>query len=163
MNVVCILRSEILSMLHSSPCDPSLFENTGVSLFKNWMLVFFLLLNERERELRLWVRYIEENYSKIRDVEREFGNLTLEMKLTAGPKKVGITTNSLSLSLLYCLLPIWLTCLILLSSALEHLRKKIEACTEKIHAAKLKEDEARKVLFLFVYVSQCFLLSLGIV
>lgn len=52
----------------------------------------------RERELRLWVRYIEENYSKIRDVEREFGNLTLEMKLTAGPKKAGITTNSLSLS-----------------------------------------------------------------
>lgn len=49
MNVVCILRSEILSMLHSSPCDPSLLENTGVSLFKNWMLVFFLLLNERER------------------------------------------------------------------------------------------------------------------
>lgn len=41
--------------------------------------------------LRLCVRYIEENYSKIRDVEREFGNLTLEMKLTAGPKKAGIT------------------------------------------------------------------------
>lgn len=34
-------------------------------------------------------RYIEENYSKIRDVEREFGNLTMEMKLTAGPKKAG--------------------------------------------------------------------------
>ncbi|ESQ43357.1 hypothetical protein EUTSA_v10014510mg [Eutrema salsugineum] len=61
-------------------------------------------------------KYIEENYTKIRDVEREFGNLTMEMKLTAGPKK----------------------------AALEHLRKKIEACTEKIHAAKLKEEEARK-------------------
>jgi hypothetical protein len=35
------------------------------------------------------VRYIEENYSKIRDVERELGNLTFEMKLTAGPKKAG--------------------------------------------------------------------------
>jgi hypothetical protein len=34
-------------------------------------------------------RYIEENYSKIRDVEREFANLSFEMKLTAGPKKAG--------------------------------------------------------------------------
>lgn len=34
-------------------------------------------------------RYIEENYTKIRDVEREFGNLTMELKLTAGPKKAG--------------------------------------------------------------------------
>lgn len=36
------------------------------------------------------LRYIEENYSKIRDVERELGNLTMEMKLTAGPKKAGM-------------------------------------------------------------------------
>uniref|UniRef100_A0A1J3J3D3 RAB6-interacting golgin n=1 Tax=Noccaea caerulescens TaxID=107243 RepID=A0A1J3J3D3_NOCCA len=71
------------------------------------------IIEEEQLQLR---KYIEENYSKIRDVEREFGNLTMEMKLTAGPKK----------------------------AALEHLRKKIEACTEKIHAAKLKEDEARK-------------------
>ncbi|CAH8383599.1 unnamed protein product [Eruca vesicaria subsp. sativa] len=71
------------------------------------------IIEEEQLQLR---KYIEENYSKIRDVEREFGNLTLEMKLTAGPKK----------------------------AALEHLRKKIEVCTEKIHAAKLKEDEARK-------------------
>lgn len=34
-------------------------------------------------------RYIEENYSKIRDVERELENLTLDMKLIAGPKKAG--------------------------------------------------------------------------
>ena len=34
-------------------------------------------------------RYIQENYSKIRDVERELANLSLEMKLTAGPKKAG--------------------------------------------------------------------------
>lgn len=34
-------------------------------------------------------RYIEENYSKIRDVERELANLTMEMKLTSGPKKAG--------------------------------------------------------------------------
>ncbi|XP_020210277.1 uncharacterized protein LOC109795245 [Cajanus cajan] len=62
-------------------------------------------------------KYIQENYSKIRDVERELANLSLEMKLTAGPKK----------------------------AALEHLRKKIEASTEKIRMAKLKEEQARKV------------------
>lgn len=61
-------------------------------------------------------RYIQENYSKIRDVERELENLTLELKLTAGPKK----------------------------AALEHLRKKIELATERIRAAKLKEDQAKK-------------------
>ncbi|CAN8253372.1 unnamed protein product [Cochlearia groenlandica] len=71
------------------------------------------IIAEEQLQLR---KYIEENYTKIRDVEREFGNLTMEMKLTAGPKK----------------------------AALEHLRKKIELCTEKIHAAKLKEEEARK-------------------
>ncbi|XP_028768534.1 uncharacterized protein LOC114726135 isoform X2 [Neltuma alba] len=62
-------------------------------------------------------RYIEENYSKIRDVERELANLTMEMKLTAGPKK----------------------------AALELLRKKIEASTERIRVAKQKEEQARKV------------------
>lgn len=35
------------------------------------------------------LRYIEENYTKIRDVERELTNLSLEMKLTSGPKKAG--------------------------------------------------------------------------
>ncbi|XP_059450609.1 uncharacterized protein LOC132181419 isoform X2 [Corylus avellana] len=68
-----------------------------------------------EEQLQL-KKYIEENYSKIRDVERELGNLTLEMKLTAGPKK----------------------------AALEHLRKKIEMSTERIRLAKLKEEEAQK-------------------
>ncbi|CAI9767639.1 unnamed protein product [Fraxinus pennsylvanica] len=61
-------------------------------------------------------KYIEENYSKIRDVERELGNLTMEMKLTAGPKK----------------------------AALEHMRKKIELSTERIRVAKLNEEQARK-------------------
>ncbi|KAJ4807202.1 hypothetical protein LUZ62_019768 [Rhynchospora pubera] len=61
-------------------------------------------------------KYIQENYSKIRDVERELENLNLEMKLTAGPKK----------------------------AALEHLRKKIEVATEKIRIAKLKEEQAKK-------------------
>ncbi|XP_010442691.1 PREDICTED: uncharacterized protein LOC104725690 [Camelina sativa] len=71
------------------------------------------IIAEEQVQLR---KYIEENYTKIRDVEREFGNLTMEMKLTAGPKK----------------------------AAMEHLRKKIEIATEKIHVAKLKEEEARK-------------------
>ena len=39
--------------------------------------------------LLLCPRYIEENYSKIRGVERELSNLTLELKLTSGPKKAG--------------------------------------------------------------------------
>ncbi|AED96133.1 hypothetical protein AtNW77_Chr5g0136641 [Arabidopsis thaliana] len=71
------------------------------------------IIEEEQVQLR---KYIEENYTKIRDVEREFGNLSMELKLTAGPKK----------------------------AAMEHLRKKIEVSTERIHAAKLKEEEARK-------------------
>ncbi|XP_078446081.1 junctophilin-like protein [Wolffia australiana] len=70
-------------------------------------------IEEEQQQLK---RYINENYSKIREVERELENLTLEMKLTAGPKK----------------------------AALEHLRKMIELSTERIRGAKLKEDQARK-------------------
>ncbi|XP_056160302.1 uncharacterized protein LOC115683228 [Syzygium oleosum] len=72
------------------------------------------IIEEEQLQLK---KYIEENYSKIRDVERELAGLSMEMKLTAGPKK----------------------------AALEHLRKKIEASTERIRVAKLKEEEARKV------------------
>ncbi|GLJ36001.1 hypothetical protein SUGI_0722090 [Cryptomeria japonica] len=72
------------------------------------------VLEEKELQLK---KYIQENYSKIRDVEREFEKLTLELKLTAGPKK----------------------------AALEHLRKKIELSTEKIKVARQKEEQARKV------------------
>ncbi|KAF5480333.1 hypothetical protein F2P56_001093 [Juglans regia] len=72
------------------------------------------IIEEEQLQLK---KYIEENYSKIRDVERELANLNLEMKLTAGPKK----------------------------AALEHLRKKIEISTERVRVAKLKEDQARKV------------------
>lgn len=71
------------------------------------------IIEEEQLQLK---KYIEENYSKIRDVERELGNLNLEMKLTAGPKK----------------------------AALEHLRKKIEMSTERIRVAKLKEEQAKK-------------------
>lgn len=62
-------------------------------------------------------KYIEENYSKIRDVEREFANLNLELKLSTGSKH----------------------------AAFEHLRKKIELQNEKIKAAKVKEEQAKKV------------------
>ncbi|KAL0317721.1 UNVERIFIED_CONTAM: hypothetical protein Sangu_2186400 [Sesamum angustifolium] len=71
------------------------------------------VIEEEQLQLR---KYIEENYSKIRDVERELANLTMEMKLTSGPKK----------------------------AALELLRKKIEMSTERIHVAKLKEEQAKK-------------------
>lgn len=71
------------------------------------------IIEEEQVQLR---KYIAENYSKIRDVEKEFANLTMEMKLTAGPKK----------------------------AALELMRKKIEMSTERIRVAKLKEEEARK-------------------
>ncbi|TYI53136.1 hypothetical protein E1A91_D12G297300v1 [Gossypium mustelinum] len=68
-----------------------------------------------EERLQL-TKYIAENYSKIHDIERELANLTMEMKLTAGPKK----------------------------AALEHMRKKIEMSTERIRIAKEKEEQARK-------------------
>lgn len=71
------------------------------------------IIEKEQLQLR---KYIEENYSKIRDVEKELTNLNLEMKLTAGPKK----------------------------AALEHMRKKIEMSTEKIRLARLKEEQARK-------------------
>ncbi|KAJ8427869.1 hypothetical protein Cgig2_024879 [Carnegiea gigantea] len=70
----------------------------------------------KEEKLQL-KEYIEENYSKIRDVEREFAYLNLELKLTAGSK----------------------------NGAFEHLRKKIEIQNEKTKAAKAKEEQVRKV------------------
>ncbi|KAK4403554.1 hypothetical protein Sango_0724000 [Sesamum angolense] len=71
------------------------------------------IIEEEQLQLR---KYIDENYSKIRDVERELANLAMEMKLTSGPKK----------------------------AALEHMRKIIEMSTERIRAAKLKEEQAKK-------------------
>ncbi|KAK3016901.1 hypothetical protein RJ639_006506 [Escallonia herrerae] len=71
------------------------------------------IIEEEQLQLR---KYIQENYSKIRDVERELANLSMEMKLTAGPKK----------------------------AAFEHMRKKIEMSTERLRVVKLKEEQARK-------------------
>ncbi|KAL2649434.1 hypothetical protein R1flu_017562 [Riccia fluitans] len=73
------------------------------------------VLEEKEQKLK---QYIQDNYSKIRNVEKELATLAFEVKLTAGPKK----------------------------HALEHLRKMIETSTEKIKVAKLKEEQARKAL-----------------
>jgi len=61
---------------------------------------------------------IEANYSRIREVEHELKDLQLQLKLTAGPKK----------------------------SALEMLRKKIEAQTEQVAARRGKVAEAKQVL-----------------
>ncbi|XP_073125191.1 uncharacterized protein [Henckelia pumila] len=72
------------------------------------------VIEQEQLQLR---KYIDENYSKIRDVERELANLNMEMKLTSGPKK----------------------------AALEHMRKKIEMSTERVRAAKLKEEQAKLV------------------
>lgn len=72
------------------------------------------VLEEKELELK---KYIQDNYSKIRNVERELASLAFEIKLTAGPKK----------------------------AALEHLRKKIELSAEKIKVAKQREEQAKKV------------------
>ncbi|KAL0371634.1 UNVERIFIED_CONTAM: hypothetical protein Scaly_0845000 [Sesamum calycinum] len=65
---------------------------------------------------------VEFTYRKllqIRDVERELANLTMEMKLTSGPKKAGMS--------------------VLLNSC-----ERIEMSTERIHVAKLKEEQAKK-------------------
>ncbi|CAI0547053.1 unnamed protein product [Linum tenue] len=77
-------------------------------------------------------KYIEENRSMLLGVERELANLSMEMKLTAGPKKAGW-------SLLFTVMKSHL-----MTEALEHLRKKIEISSEKIHQAKVKEEQARK-------------------
>lgn len=71
-------------------------------------------IEAKELELK---KYIEDNYSKIRNVERELASLAFEIKLTAGPKK----------------------------AATEHLRKKIEISAEKIKVAKQREEQAKKV------------------
>ncbi|EFJ13590.1 hypothetical protein SELMODRAFT_59805, partial [Selaginella moellendorffii] len=62
-------------------------------------------------------RYIQDNYLKIHNFEKELAELSLQIKLTVGPRK----------------------------AALEHLRNKIEMSGAKIRKAKLKEENAKKV------------------
>ncbi|OMO97969.1 Golgin, RAB6-interacting [Corchorus olitorius] len=72
------------------------------------------IIEEGRLELK---KIIDEKYSKIQELERELANLSMEMKLTTGPKK----------------------------AALELMRKKIEMSTERIRIAKQKEEQARKI------------------
>eukprot|EP00899_Mesostigma_viride_P014141 jgi/Mesvir1/22728/Mv14134-RA.1 len=65
------------------------------------------LLNQKELQLR---RYISENFSKIREVERQLAELRLEFKLTSGSKK----------------------------AALEFMRKRIEEQSTKVTLARQK-------------------------
>lgn len=97
--------------------DPSLLPEIGPDgLAREAPVIAYTekIIEEGSLQLR---KCIDENLSKIRDVERELANLTMEMKLTSGPKK----------------------------AALELLRKKIEMSTERVRAAKLKEEQAKKV------------------
>ncbi|KAG6512155.1 uncharacterized protein LOC121976430 [Zingiber officinale] len=102
--------------LPTAPPHPSLLIEIGPDGIARESPVIAYTEKIIEAEQLQLKRYIQENYSKIREVERELESLTLELKLTAGPKK----------------------------AALEHMRKKIELSTEKIRAAKLKEEQAKK-------------------
>ncbi|KAK6926314.1 RAB6-interacting golgin [Dillenia turbinata] len=97
--------------------NPSLLPEIGPDGLPREAPVIAYTEKKIEEEQIQLKKYIEENYSKIRDVEKELANLTMELKLTAGPKK----------------------------AALEHMRKKIEMSTERIRLAKLNEEQARKV------------------
>ncbi|GLI71667.1 hypothetical protein VaNZ11_016947, partial [Volvox africanus] len=70
------------------------------------------LLEQKEREL---MESIALNYGRIREVERELGNLQLQLKLTSGPKK----------------------------HALELLRKKIEAQNERVAYVRSRHTAAK--------------------
>ncbi|KAK4790527.1 hypothetical protein SAY86_017831 [Trapa natans] len=49
-----------------------------------------LIIEKEQLQLR---RYIEGNYSKIGDVQKELAHLSMEMKLTAGPTRAGHMTQ----------------------------------------------------------------------
>ncbi|GFR45933.1 hypothetical protein Agub_g7395, partial [Astrephomene gubernaculifera] len=70
------------------------------------------LMERKEREL---MESIAKNYGRIREVERELGNLQLQLKLTAGPKKL----------------------------ALEVLRRKIEEQNERVAYVRAKHTTAK--------------------
>ncbi|MEW5300395.1 MAG: hypothetical protein WDW36_003328 [Sanguina aurantia] len=73
------------------------------------------LIEQKERELR---ESIAANYSRMRGVEKELSNLQLQLKLTAGPKRL----------------------------ALEMYRKKIEVQNEKVAGIKLRHTAAKRAL-----------------
>ena len=63
-------------------------------------------------------RCIQNNYSRIKDVERELSGLQMQLKLSTGPKR----------------------------SALMMLRKKIELQNERVLAARERQKAAKKVI-----------------
>ena len=63
-------------------------------------------------------RCIANNYTRIKDVERELSGLQMQLKLSTGPKK----------------------------SALMMIRKKIEVQNERVLAARDRQRAARKVM-----------------
>ena len=69
-----------------------------------------------EKEKEL-VMCIAQNYNKLKDVEKELAGVQLQLRLTSGPKK----------------------------SALELMRKKIEAQNERVLGARDKFQAAKKV------------------
>ncbi|CAK0734975.1 hypothetical protein CVIRNUC_000510 [Coccomyxa viridis] len=72
------------------------------------------IIEEKERHLR---ECIQNNYSRIKDVERELSGLQMQLKLSTGPKK----------------------------SALMMLRKKIEVQNDRVLAARAAQKAAKKV------------------
>lgn len=64
-----------------------------IILYQGFLFSLFTYFLKVEMFFMAWLvissRCIDENLSKIRDVERELANLTMEMKLTSGPKKAG--------------------------------------------------------------------------
>jgi BMFP domain-containing protein YqiC len=72
------------------------------------------VIEEKEKELR---HLVMQNYSRIRDVERELAQLQLQVKLTSGPKK----------------------------QALELMRKKIEVQNEKVVSIRQRHGIAKQV------------------
>ncbi|CAL5225456.1 g8276 [Coccomyxa viridis] len=72
------------------------------------------IIEEKERHLR---ECIQNNYSRIKDVERELSGLQMQLKLSTGPKR----------------------------SALMMLRKKIELQNERVLAARERQKAAKKV------------------
>mmetsp|Transcript_15726 Transcript_15726/g.44002 ORF Transcript_15726/g.44002 Transcript_15726/m.44002 type:complete len:343 (+) Transcript_15726:242-1270(+) len=73
------------------------------------------MIEEKEMQLR---SVIQENYSRIRDVEKELQDLQMQLKLTAGPKR----------------------------SVLEMLRRKIEDQNNKVVREREKVQKAKQVL-----------------
>ena len=76
-------------------------------------------------EKAVLLRCIANNYTRIKDVERELGGLQMQLKLSTGPKK----------------------------SALMMIRKKIELQNERVLAARDRQRAAKKVGYLLLHAA----------